>query len=164
MGWGLDGEKDTVILGDHVVSGKGRDNRAMQICLEASDIGSLEARAIMGRHYVFNDNKPRLAFKYLKSAADSGEMMAAQILGQVYMNGCCGFKEDWRESYKWFKKVADSGNRSSAYAMLEIGKLYERSKMYEYALVWYKKAADNDHSYAREDYEELLAEHPELDD
>ena len=45
-----------------------------------------------------------------KEGAEKGDSNAMYYLALCYQDGKYGFKEDWKEAYKWFKKGSDDGN------------------------------------------------------
>jgi len=125
---------------------QGQGDNAIQLYLEAANLGSADAYFILYKISVevYGDDPQ---FKetgniYLHKAAETGHINAQAILGFYYLTGE-GVQKDEAQAAKWFLKAAEQGNPSAQCQiglMLYSGKGIQKDEAQ--AAKWFQKAAE----------------------
>lgn len=122
-------------------------SKALQLYLEAAELGDTEAQYIAGGMYykgfgVKKNNKK--AFDLLYGAAISGNStpQSQKLIGQFFLTGS-SVPKNYAEAKKWYKLAAENGDRD---AQSELAFLYYTGRGGEQDLKksfsWYKKSAE----------------------
>lgn len=124
------------------------DSKAAQWFSEAADKGSLEATYYLGVYYLETGNYAG-ATELILDAALRGHARAQTTLGYMYCEGE-GFKQDFTEAAKWYRKAAEQGNPE---AQVNLGTLHVDGlgveKDITQAVQWFLKAAHQGNATAQ---------------
>ncbi|MBI5882973.1 MAG: SEL1-like repeat protein [Elusimicrobia bacterium] len=138
----------------------GDHKKAFELARPAAEAGNMSAQALLGYLYWTGDQAPKdhgQAHEWFKKYGSQSKELAAKGdqsgehgLGWLYENGWGGFKQDYAESAKWYRKAADQGNQHS---QVQLGALYQKGlgvkQDYVEAASWFRKSADQGNRYAQ---------------
>jgi TPR repeat protein len=100
-------------------------NKAAELCLEAAELGHLEAEAHMGTKYLFGmgvEQNHDKSLAWFQLAAEREHAGALATLGNIY-TGNHGIPEDLAKSLHYWSRAALAGHLDSTY---NLGLMYER--------------------------------------
>ena len=133
------------------VTGKPRYEEAYKYFKIAANYNHAGALYMIGNMYYkgYLGNKTNedleLAYDYLIKARDLGNVAALNVLGVFYLNGLYPVKKDQEEAIKYFNKASDN---NYAYALNNLGKIYENNGDTDLAFSYYLRSANLGESWA----------------
>ena len=146
----------------------GQDDTEPSRDFEEEDIDNLEERVeededpltmyMLGKKYLDEEGDPEEAELWLRMAAHNGNEYAMYFLYKCYRDGRIMDKE--KSKMKYLRMAIDKGYDAAEY---EYGKLL-REKDPDEAMRYFKRAADQNHSYAALAYAKMCAESGDMDD
>lgn len=141
------------------LTGRHEHTEAFKWFKKALDAGSddIEVCVFLGHLYISGyggEKNPEEGLRLLRKADERGYILATFQIANYYFH-----EDNYAESFKWFKKIAETTAQSSkdidckAMAMNALGTHYENGfsvkKDYLEALKWYKKAVENGYADAQ---------------
>ncbi len=133
------------------VTGKPRYEEAYKYFKIAANYNHAGALYMIGNMYYKGylgnktDEELETAYNYLIKARDLGNVAALNVLGVFYLNGLYPVKKDVEEAIKYLNKASDN---NYAYALNNLGKIYEERKENDLAFSYYTRSADLGESWA----------------
>ena len=133
------------------VTGKPRYEEAYKYFKIAASYNHAGALYMIGNMYYkgYLGNKTNedleIAYNYLIKARDLGNIAALNVLGVFYLNGLYPVKKDQKEAIKYFNKACDN---NYAYALNNLGKIYETKGDTELSFSYYLRSANLGESWA----------------